>query len=327
MNESADLVPSTGKLTGIFALLGALLVWSSWAIVARWGFAHSELDAWDLGFLRFFFAALCMTPVLIRKGWRGLSWSTILLIAFCAGPGYATFAYAGLEFAPSSHGAALTAGMLPLFTTALAVWLKQTKLTGFMIAGLVLILSAAFAFFLDGLQGAGDLIWLGDLLLICGPALWAIYTVKIKQEMIDAFHATAIVSVIGFLIYLPIYFAVGTPQQLMTTDWKILLTQGLFHGIVVVVIALTFYSHAVNNLGPAITTMSLSVVPGVTAIAAWFILQEPFTQWSRWGVLLDGLGILCIVMAAREQQRVRNRQAQLDQSIFLNQPKAEPAIE
>lgn len=308
MNEPADSSSSPGKLTGILALLGALLVWSSWAIVARWGFANSELDAWDLGFLRFFFAAVCMTPVLIRKGWRGLSWSTILLIAFCAGPGYATFAYAGLEFAPSSHGAALTAGMLPLFTTALAVWMKQTKLTGFLITGLVLILSAAFAFFLDGLQGAGDLIWLGDLLLICGPALWAVYTVKIKQEKIDAFHATAIVSVIGFLIYLPIYFAVGTPQQLLTTDWQILLAQGLFHGIIVVVFALTLYSHAVTNLGPAITTMSLSIVPGVTAIAAWFILQEPFSQWSRWGVLLDGFGIICVVLAAREQRRIRAKE-------------------
>lgn len=289
------------RLLGVLALLGALILWSSWAVVSRWSFAHSSLGSWELGLLRFSFAGVVMAPLLVVRGFGGLSWRTMLVITFCAGPGYASLAYFGMSLAPASHGAALTAGMLPLFTTLLAVFLKLTKPTLPLFAGLGLLVAAAGAFFVDGLGDTSTRTWLGDLVLIMCPAIWAVFTVIVKQQNLKPLHATAIVSVLGFFLYLPIYAVMGSPETLVETSPLVLLSLGLFHGVLVVVIALTFFSYAVVTLGPAITTLSLSTVPAFSTLGAYWLLGEPMTQWSVLGVALDGVGIVFVYLAARRR--------------------------
>ncbi len=282
------------KASGVAALIGCVLVWSSWAIASRWGLIESALGPWELGLLRFTFAAAVLGPVLWRMGWGGVPVRTALILAATAGPGYVAFTYNGLQYAPAAHGAALTAGMLPLFTAALAWLLGADRLTRLKLIGLVLMVSAAGLFFLHGFGLPAQNVWLGDLLLLGGPAVWAIYAVTLRGQGLHPVRATAFVATLGFCMFVPMYLVMGEPARFLDTPLPAILLTGVFHGWVVVVLAMTLFTHAIRTLGPASTTLATAAAPGATAIGAWFVLGEALTPLIAAGIVLEAIGLLFV---------------------------------
>ncbi|MDA8746453.1 DMT family transporter [Rubripirellula amarantea] len=297
-------------ILGFAALLGVVCVWSGWVIASRWGLLQSPLGPMELMLLRFVFAAAVMIPVLLRIGLGGLSWKTCCLLGLTAGPGYTAFTYTGLLYAPAAHGSALTAGMLPLFTIALGVWMGVAKVTPIRLVGLCLMLLAVFAFFLDGRDPSRSEAWIGDLLLLGGPMMWSIYTVRVQALKVDAIRATAIVAVFGCLQFLPVYFLFGDSQRLVEAGPFAVLYQGIFHGWIVVVGSLTLFTYAVRSLGSVVTTLATSTVPGITAVAAVFLLSEPLTGASMVGVALDAAGLVCVAVAMARAAKLAERKDQ-----------------
>ncbi|TWT80161.1 EamA-like transporter family protein [Planctomycetes bacterium CA13] len=258
----------------------------------------------ELMLLRFVFAGVVMAPVLWRIGLGGLRLRTCFLLGLAAGPGYTALTYTGLSFAPATHGSALTAGMLPLFTILLGAAVGITKVTPVRVVGLSFMVLATFFFFLDGVEPSRGQAWIGDLLLLGGPLMWAIYTVRVQQLGVDALRATSIVSVFGLILYLPIYMIFGDAQRLLDAGAGTLAVQGIFHGWIVVVGSLTLFTYAVRSLGGAITTLATATVPGITAVAAAILLNEAFTTTSLMGVTLDATGLVCVAIAMMRAAQV-----------------------
>lgn len=288
---------------GVLALCGVICIWSGWALLSRWGLLHSELGASELILLRLGFSGLLMLPVLLRIGLGGICLKDCLLLALAAGPCYVLLTYNGLRFAPASHGSALTAGVLPLFTTVFACWLGQLRHPSKMRwLGLGLVLSATTCFFYDGLTEAGELVWLGDLLIIGGPIVWAVYTVHVTKLNVTSVRATAIVSTFGLACFLPIYCLWGEPQRLVQASIFDVLSQGIWHGAVVVIGSLTLYTYTVRKLGPSNTTMGTAAVPAVTAVSAHFFLSERLTELVAIGVVLNASGLIVFAKAIVREQ-------------------------
>ncbi|MEM1158286.1 MAG: DMT family transporter [Verrucomicrobiota bacterium] len=289
-------------VVGLAAILAIIVIWSGWSILSRWGLLEAQLGANELVLLRLGFAGVAMLPVLWRIGLGGIGWEECLILALTTGPGYAICTYHGLRYAPAAHGAALTAGILPVFTTLFACWAGQLRhpSRGRMV-GLVIIVLAASCFIVDGLSGEARQVWLGDLLLMCGPLLWAIYTVRVTKLQVDPVRATAIVSVFGCLLFLPVYTIWGEPSRLLQVPLSSLLFQGFWHGIVVVIGSLTLYTFAVHKVGQGLTTAGTSTVPAVTAISAWLILGESLSSLLIVAVILAAIGLITVSRAITQE--------------------------
>ncbi len=289
-------------VTGAAAILAIIVIWSGWSILSRWGLMETPLGANDLVLLRLSFAGVAMLPVLLRMGLGGIGWKDCLILALTTGPGYAYFTYNGLSYAPAAHGAALTAGILPIFTTLFAFWAGQLKHPSFgRLIGLGVIVLAASCFIIDGLSGEAEQVWLGDLMLMCGPLLWAIYTVRVTKLQVDPVRATAIVSVFGCLIFLPVYAIWGEPSRLLEVPLSSLVFQGFWHGVVVVIGSLTLYTYAVHKVGQGLTTAGTSTVPAVTAISAWLILGESLSSLLIVAVILAAIGLITVSCAITQE--------------------------
>lgn len=246
-----------------------------------------------------------MLPVLIRMGPGSADWKSCLWLGLTAGPGYAAFTYTGLVYAPAAHGAALTAGMLPLFTIVIGAFAGVVQITWVRVLGLTLMVLATLMFFLDGSDGANGTAWFGDLLLLGGPMVWSFYTLRVQSLKLDAIRATAIVSVFGFLMFAPIYGLIGQPRHLVEAGAMSSVSQGIFHGWIVVVGSLTLFTHAVRTLGPAVTTLATATVPAIVAIAAAVLLSEPFTWRTAAGVGFDAAGLVCVSIALMRASRTQ----------------------
>jgi drug/metabolite transporter (DMT)-like permease len=296
---------SRSALVGLLTLLGVVTIWAGWSIASRWGLTRTELGPAELMLVRFVFAGVVMLPWLFKHGLGGLGWKDILLLSITAGPGYTGFTYVGLSMAPAAHGAALTAGMLPFFTILLGRAFGVVRIGPWRAAALSLMCMGATAFFLDGFESDLPNVWLGDLLILGGPFVWSIYTLRMKAIRVSAMRATALVSVFGCLLFLPIYPFIGETERLVQAGPISVLGQGIFHGWLVVIVSLFLYSHAVRTLGGATTTLATATVPAITAIGAALLLNEVMSTASTAGVVFAGLGLTFTALAARRDAKLK----------------------
>ena len=208
-------------------------------------------------------------------------------ITLTAGFGFPLFAYGGFSYAPAAHGAVLLPGVLPLFTTVLAIMILKERFT--LIRGLSLALIAAGIGFMtmDTLSSTGG-VSPGDFHFLSGSISWAVFTVLARHWGIAPLTATSIVSVATMVIYTPVYLAF-LPSNLIEASWGEIAFQGLYQGLFAVIIAMIAFTIAVRSLGAATTTMITSIVPGTASVAAIFILDEPVS-------LIAAVGIACVTV-------------------------------
>jgi drug/metabolite transporter (DMT)-like permease len=222
--------------------------------------------------------------------------------------GYAMLAYSGFFFAPAAHASVLMPGTLPL-TTALVAWLVlHEPIARARALGLALILSGDLLVGGTSLLKAfdGSEVWKGDLLYLCASSCWAVYSVTARRHALDAVKATVAISVFAVLTYVPVYallvaldaLPAGVASQLLHAPWREVLFHTVFQGVGSVVISGISFTTMIQYFGPVRSTMLTAVVPGLSALAAVYFLNEPLS-WNLWaGLGLVTLGILFGVRAA-----------------------------
>ena len=287
---------STGMLYGTLAAL----IWGAWPVVSRFGVQHS-LGVADVTALRFAVAGLLLLPLVWRRGLAGLGWAPALILAAGAGVPYVLVTVGGLALAPAGHAGVIVPSCMLTFS-ALGSWLflgdrpDRTRLTGLavIIAGVVLI-------GWDGLSGGGLAVWTGDLMFVAGGLCWATYTVAARYWSVDPLHATALVSVISMLLYLPAYLLFGEPQ-IFTAPLEETLFQGLFQGLFAAVLALLFYTRAVALLGAARGAIFAALVPGFALLMAYPALGEVPSGRGLLGVAVVTAGMFAALGLYRSKR-------------------------
>jgi drug/metabolite transporter (DMT)-like permease len=143
----------------------------------------------------------------------------------------------------------------------------------------------------------GGPLGLGDLLLLAGVVAWTTYTLMMRSWAvpISPLRLTAWTLYTGT----PILVLAGLPQ-LWRTDWGTVTVIGwggvAYSALLSLVVAYILWNRAVATLGAARTAVYNSLVPFLSAVIAFFVLDE------RPGPLhvVGGLLIVAGVLLARQ---------------------------
>lgn len=310
------------RTVGLAAAVVTVLIWTSFIVIARASADPARggvLTPFDIAFCRIVGASLILLPwgaYLVRQdrvrgrpaaSWLGLSplpMRITVSVGFFGGLLYALLAYSGFAYAPALHASVLMPGSLPLWTALLAWWLLGDRITPARATGLGLIvlgdllvggLSLLRAF--DGGQ-----VWLGDVLFMVAAMCWATYSVLARHHGLDAVRATIAITTFAAVIYLPVYTALvlgGVVQgQVFTAPWGDVLFQAAFQGWGSVVISGITFTQMIRHFGPVRSTMITALVPGLSAIGAVLLLDEPLRWNLGLGLALVTAGILFGVRAS-----------------------------
>lgn len=284
------------RLIGYSLLAITMLIWGSFTLISRVG-ATQVMTTWDMGALRFMTASLVLIPIQIyRREWRFLFDIRILVLALIGGVAYSIFVYEGFGHAPAAHAAIWLNGLLPFWTAIAALIILREALSRNNWISLTVIAI--------GLIGMSSLMYaehefalgIGDLFFVLAAMFWGIYTALLKRWMLPPWQAMAGVALLSTLVYLPIYL-LFLPSRLAEATMSQILTQAIFQGIFVVIIAMLTFIGAVERLGAVKVGSILALAPLLAALAAVPLLDEPLS-------LAMLVGLIAVSIAALQPWRL-----------------------
>jgi drug/metabolite transporter (DMT)-like permease len=287
---------SPSYLKGAVYGFAAVSIWASWSAMTRLA-VTTNLDAWDIPALRFGAAGLLLSPIVVRRGLARdrLGWLGLAGIIVGQGAPYVLVAALGLRYAPAADLGALSPGCMPLFVALIAATMVGDKPSTTQKFGLSLILVGALI--MIGWHGSA---WnlsrtFGDAAFLMAAFLTACFTVIMQQAKLDPIHAAALVSTGSLVIYAPIYFALhGT--RLVHVPLSDVAVQVFFQGVVVSILSLVLYGHAVAILGASGGSAYGALVPALSALLAVPLLGEWPNRTDWLGIVL--ISLVCIWRAA-----------------------------
>ncbi|MDZ4298172.1 MAG: DMT family transporter [Moraxellaceae bacterium] len=278
-----------------------LMIWAGFVIASRHG-GQGLLTPYDLAALRIGTAAIVLSPWwlprLLQPSRRRVVTKHAFGLAIVVGITYPLLAYGGLSIAPASHGGILLSGMLPLFTTVMALLILKEIPSRLRLLGLGLILAGVTTLFVANLQGFGHGLAAlpGDIMLLGASICWALFTVLLKRWQLRPFDVTLAIVAYSALLYLPFY-ALFLPKQIHLAPLNEVALQAFFQGFLVVCVAMWTYAKAAELLGAVKVVMIMSSVPVLATLLAVPLLGESLTVGSAVGALLAGLGAYIGAMA------------------------------
>ncbi|ENU31585.1 hypothetical protein F991_00349 [Acinetobacter sp. CIP-A165] len=281
----------TVRTQGYVFVFITMCIWGGFTIFSRLN-AHWHISAWDLVAMRFAIAFTILMPILIYKKDLAFLWHPrAVILALTGGLAYCFTVYTAFLHAPAAHAAIFLNGFIPLCTAVAAyVFFKQTfdKHTWL---SLIIMLSALAVMNYLMLHEQASSFGLGDLLFFFSAVWWGLFTVLLKQWQLSAWHAMASVAIWSALIYLPIYL-LFIPKHFQEVEAVHLLVQGLFHGVLVVIVATLTYIAAIQRLGAFKTGSIVTLAPFIAAVLAVPLLNEPLSVAVACGLVGMAIGAL-----------------------------------
>lgn len=283
-----------GLLSGAIMALGASLSFAA----ARAGILGG-LSPVDLIFARFIVAGLVMLPVLLRFGARdlaGIGWPRGLVLTALGGALFALLQTGGYGFAPLAHGAVIAPSTVTIVSTIGAALFLHARLGRDHLMGAAIVLGGIVLIGWDGLvQPAGERAWLGDLLFFASSILWACFTLLLRHWRLAALRATAVVSVLSFLVATPVYLVWAGSARLAALPLGMLAFQGPVQGGLQGAVTMVAYSQAVSLLGVSRAVLFPAIVPAVSVLVGIPIVGEVPSPLQIGGLGLVTLGLLTTV--------------------------------
>ncbi len=279
---SVEIPQKTVPMAILYGLLAAM-IWGAWPVASRFGIQQT-LNVFDITALRLTVAGLLLLPLVIRRGVGNAGWVGALVLSFAAGAPYVLIGIGGFSFAPAGHGGVIIPSFMLAFST-LGGWLilgdrpNTARLAGLAIimAGIVMIGWHSWS------NDGGTDEWIGHLMFVAAGLLWATYTVASRAWAVDAVDATALVSVLSMVLYMPFYLIFGQVRIFQAPVSEVVF-QGLFQGVAVGILALLFYTRAVEHFGAARGAVFAALVPGMAVLFAYPALNEVPTWLELAGV-------------------------------------------
>jgi drug/metabolite transporter (DMT)-like permease len=209
-----------------------------------------------------------------------------------SGVPYALLAYFGFSYAPAAHGGVFMNGCLPIFTTLFGwLWLGQ-KGRFSQIVGLGIILIGVTLVGFEGfVASGGGMTWLGDVLFLGAIALLAVFMVANQVWTITPGQILFAVTIVSAVFYIPVWL-LWLDSNLTVAPKSEILLQGAYQGLVPSLLGISCLNVAIRHIGPRATSVFLSAVPVVVALAAIPILQEMPGLPAWIGMVIVTIGIL-----------------------------------
>ena len=276
-------------LRGYLAAAATLVMWTGFSLFSRYA-GKSVLTPYDVFALRLSVAALVLLPFAPRflgqGAWRD---QRLWLLASLGSLLYCLVVYTGFRYAPAAHGAILLSGMQPFLISAIVLAVDGIRPNRMRSLGLIGIATGIACAAVPYFNVWSPEVVFGDLLIFSGSVLWAIYSVLAKRWGYSPWTLTSAVALIPAVLYLPIY-ALFLPKALAEAPLALIVTQGLYQGIVATILAMLAYLKAISILGTERAAVFLALVPITTGLAAVPLLGEALTGWLLSGLVFVSLG-------------------------------------
>ena len=281
----------TARTQGYLFVLITMCIWGGFTIFSRLNL-HWHVSAWDLVAMRFAIAFLILMPVLVYKKDLAFLWHPRpVILALTGGLAYCLTVYTAFLQAPAAHAAIFLNGCIPLCTAVAAYLLFRQPFDKHTWLSLSIMSSALALMSYLMLRDQATAFGLGDLLFFISAVWWGIFTVLLKQWKLSAWHSMASVAIWSAIIYLPVY-VLFVPKHFQEAEPIHLVIQGLFHGVMVVIIATLTYVAAIERLGAFKTGSIVTLAPFIAAVIAVPLLDEPLNAAIVCGLVGMGFGAL-----------------------------------
>lgn len=281
----------TARTQGYLFVCITMCIWGGFTILSRLNL-HWHVSAWDLVAMRFAIAFIILMPVLVYKKDLAFLWHPRpIILALTGGLAYCLTVYTAFLHAPAAHAAIFLNGCIPLCTAVAAYLLFKQPFDKHTWLSLIIMLSALALMSYLMLHEQASAFGLGDVLYFLSAVWWGIFTVLLKQWKLSAWHSMASVAIWSALIYLPIYI-LFIPKHFQEAEPVHLLVQGVFHGVLVVIIATLTYVAAIERLGAFKTGSIVTLAPFIAAVIAVPLLNEPLSPAIMCGLVGMGIGAL-----------------------------------
>lgn len=276
------------KTQGYLLALFTMCVWGSFSLLSRITVVW-QVSIWDVIAMRFAFSALILIPILYHnKNWRFLWSKQSVIIAMMGGIGYSCLVYTAFSLAPVVHGAVFLNGIIPVATTLL-LWLffgvKPDGNTKVALSIIIFTLCVMIAMILTGAYHFN----VGDSIFIACAFCWAGFSILLKEWRFTPWQTMCSTVFWSAAFYLPIYIlfiGFSSPNASIIH----LGIQGVFHGVIVMIIATLTYAMAVARLGAFQAGGLSSLAPFISAILAVPLLNEPLSMMMVLGLIGMGFG-------------------------------------
>ena len=270
--------------------------WAGNAIVGR--AVRGEIPPLMLAFSRWTLALLILAPFAWRRAvaQRALirrHWGAILFLGLAGVAAFNGFLYSGLRYTTAANSLLLQ-GLIPTLVVIVGSVVFGDKAPWRQVAGIALsTLGVTFIVFRGELSEILRLrLGMGDLLVLCGCAAWAIYTASLRlRPPIDP------------LVFLFVTFAIGAlamgvgalseAQAIAQMHWDGRMVAAIAYvAIFPSILAYISFNAAVSHVGPGAAGQAISLLPLLGAVLAAMILGEPLFPYHLAGMALILGGVL-----------------------------------
>lgn len=253
-----------------------------------------------------FFRLIIATLLMLIYGWISKrllkidkkDYRTFLLLAFFEPFLYFMGESFGLKYVSSTMGAIIIA-TIPLFSPIAASRFHGEKLSFRNFIGIILsFIGVGIVVFDDSLNFIASPLGIALEFLAVFSAI--AYTVVLK-DLSHKYNATTIITYqnfIGIFFFFP-FWLIFESKTLMTTSFNLpafiaILKLAIFASC----LAFILYTYSLKNLGINNANIFINIIPVLTAVFAWYILNEPLTFRKMVGiaVVIAGLFIAQIRM-------------------------------
>lgn len=288
--SAAPLSIAAGVLWALFTAA----IWGGSPAFTRYSVIRT-ITPEDLVALRYAISGVILLPILIRQAARipAAGWREGLVLAFCQGLPPVLLVTVGMRYAPASHMAALSPGLMPLFASALGFIFMHERLSASRGIGLAMITVGALAIVAVSVSDTSAAFWIGDLMFICASLMGSVYTVRMRRCGLSAIQGAALIGVYSMIAYLPFYFWLWSGSSwLNEAPLGEVLFQAGYQGVLMGAVALFSLSRAVVILGAARTSALMSLVPVLGALFGVVVLHEIPSPAETIAVVVISLGVL-----------------------------------
>jgi drug/metabolite transporter (DMT)-like permease len=170
--------------------------------------------------------------------------------------------------------------------------------------GLVIILAGVTLVGYEGfLSSGGGTTWVGDFLFLAAIALFALFMVANQAWSVVPRQVIFSITVVPAVVYTPIWL-LWLDSNLTSAPFSDIILQGAYQGLVPSIVGVSCLNIAVRNIGPRATSVFVSSVPVVAALAAIPVLNE-LPGLPAWiGMLSVTFGILLALGIIRFHQQI-----------------------
>ncbi len=200
----------------------------------------------------------------------------VLLGALCI-PLNQYFFFLAVDYTAAPN-VALAYALVPAFVLLLDTIFLRNKATLLKILGIIVAFAGATMIFSEQGIDLSSEFFIGNLIALAGSLSWAIYTIigkKIIKEYGSIF-STGLAIILGYLLYLPIYFAIGDTSSFAFIDSTAII-KILYLGLFTSVVGYALWYWMLERMDASKLSVFNNLQPIITALLAFIFLSFNFT--------------------------------------------------